>query len=78
MNQDRVRRHIEVEYNCEVTDLVVRPVGADDLYKVEGTAFRRGRKLLIGGHVRPHNVSTVDVWEVGVDDPFADLPKYLG
>lgn len=70
MNPDRVRRFIETEYDCEVTDLHVKQWF--DSYKVDGTAYRKGEKLIVGGMVRAHNFSGVKIW--GRDDkPFEGL-----
>ena len=73
--QDSVRRYIETEYGCEVTELHIpaRPtVGTADTFKVDGIAYRNGERLSVMGSVNPHNYSGVMVCGAD-DDPFTDL-----
>ena len=74
--QDSVRRFIEVEYDCEVTELAIHKFshGLPDktIWKVDGVAWRNGERLIVGGTVNDHNYSGVRVWDKG-DNPFADL-----
>ena len=72
--QDSVRRFIETEYSCEVTELAIHPMkfGEGQSWKVDGCAYRNGDRLIVGGTVNAHNYSGVRVWDKG-DNPFADL-----
>jgi len=76
--QDSVKRFIETEHNCEVTELAIRPMGmigemvTGRSWKVDGCAYRNGERLIVGGTVNDHNYSGVRVWDKG-DNPFADL-----
>ena len=73
--QDSVRRYIETEYNCEVTELAIRPMelhATTQSWKVDGCAYRNGERLIVGGTVNAHNFSGVRVWDKG-DNPFQGL-----
>ena len=70
--QDSVRRFIETEYNCEVSELAIRPIKNTDGYKVDGIAYRNGERLSVMGSVNPHNYSGVRIWD-DTDDPFSGI-----
>ena len=71
MNPDNVRRFIETEYDCEVTDLHVKQWF--DSYKVDGTVWQRGKKGIAGGNITPQNFSGVKVCWIADDNPFEGL-----
>ena len=80
--RDSVRRYIETEYSCEVTELAIRPIvgtgcsqpgcHGPDGFKVDGIAWRNGHRFSVGGTVNAHNYSGVRIWDA-TDDPFENL-----
>jgi len=70
--QDTVRAWIETEYQCEVSELAVRPIKNTDGFKVDGIAWRNGERLSVMGTCNAHNYSGVRVYGAD-DDPFTDL-----
>ena len=70
--QDSVRRYLETEYNCEVSELAIRPIKNTDGWKVDGIAWRNGHRFSVGGIVNAHNYSGVRIWD-DTDDPFENL-----
>ncbi len=76
MNHDNVKRYIETEHNCEVTELAITKLAGTfenyQSHKVDGVAYRNGERLLIGGLVNAQNFSGVKVWDK-TDNPFLGL-----
>jgi formylmethanofuran dehydrogenase subunit C len=82
-NWMNVRKFVETEYQCEVTDMHIAPIKVKGYaltatWKVTGTAYRHGRKMLVGGSVNAHNFSGVEVFDAATDDPFTDLRIWEG
>jgi hypothetical protein len=78
-NWMNVRQFVEHEYQCEVTDMHIEQMDligyavTGRTWKVTGTAYRHGRKLLVGGTVNAHNFSGIEIFDAATDDPFSDL-----
>ena len=70
--QDTVKRYVEVEFGCEVTELSVKRIKNTDGYKVDGIAFRNGERLSVMGTCNAHNYSGVRIWD-DTDDPFSGI-----